>query len=148
MGIIVFSSTRGLLLTMSKFFIWISSSKSSNVLVLFFSQIMGMYFMSMVVLMRQGLAILGLESGDRDQYFLIVGLVVETETETFLPVVSMSRPIPRLYFPQSQYRDRDFFCFSLNIETEIETLHLFNLHLQISYVHCDLVKTNQRQGLE
>ena len=30
---------------MSKFFIWISSSKSSNVLVLFFSQIMGMYFM-------------------------------------------------------------------------------------------------------
>merc|ERR1712179_220091 len=41
-GIIVVTSTRGLLLTMSKFFIWISSSKSSNVLVLFFSQIMGM----------------------------------------------------------------------------------------------------------
>merc|ERR550517_838823 len=54
-GIIVFSSTRGLLLTMSKFFIWISSSKSSNVLVLFFSQIMGMYFMSMVVLMRMNM---------------------------------------------------------------------------------------------
>ena len=46
---------RGLLLTMSKFFIWISSSKSSNVLVLFFSQIMGMYFMSMVVLMRMNM---------------------------------------------------------------------------------------------
>ena len=54
-GIIVFTSTRGLLLTMSKFFIWISSSKSSNVLVLFFSQIMGMYFMSMVVLMRMNM---------------------------------------------------------------------------------------------
>merc|ERR1711915_1170395 len=54
-GIIVVSSTRGLLLTMSKFFIWISSSKSSNVLVLFFSQIMGMYFMSMVVLMRMNM---------------------------------------------------------------------------------------------
>ena len=40
---------------MSKFFIWISSSKSSNVLVLFFSQIMGMYFMSMVVLMRMNM---------------------------------------------------------------------------------------------
>ena len=43
------------MLTMSKFFIWISSSKSSNVLVLFFSQIMGMYFMSMVVLMRMNM---------------------------------------------------------------------------------------------
>merc|ERR1712228_753215 len=48
-GIIVVSSTRGLLLTMSKFFIWISSSKSSNVLVLFFSQIMGMYIMSISI---------------------------------------------------------------------------------------------------
>ena len=38
-GIIVFTSTRGLLLTMSKFFIWLSSSKSSNILVLFFSQV-------------------------------------------------------------------------------------------------------------
>jgi len=54
-GIIVFTSTRGLLLTMSKFFIWLSSSKSSNILVLFFSQIMGMYFMSMVVLMRMNM---------------------------------------------------------------------------------------------
>ena len=48
-GIIVVTSTRGLLLTMSKFFIWLSSSKSSNILVLFFSQIMGMYFTSMVI---------------------------------------------------------------------------------------------------
>ena len=31
-GAIVVSSTRGLLLTMSKFFIWISSPKSSNFL--------------------------------------------------------------------------------------------------------------------
>eukprot|EP00088_Acartia_fossae_P017248 TRINITY_DN19778_c0_g1_i4.p1 TRINITY_DN19778_c0_g1~~TRINITY_DN19778_c0_g1_i4.p1 ORF type:complete len:466 (-),score=49.58 TRINITY_DN19778_c0_g1_i4:598-1971(-) len=54
-GIIVLTSTRGLLLTMSKFFIWISSSKSSNIIVLFFSQIMGMYFMSMVVLMRMNM---------------------------------------------------------------------------------------------
>jgi len=54
-GIIVFTSTRGLLLTMSKFFIWISSSKSSNIIVLFFSQIMGMYFMSMVLLMRMNM---------------------------------------------------------------------------------------------
>jgi hypothetical protein len=47
----------GLLLTMSKFFIWISSSKSSNIILLFFSQIMGMYFMSMVVLMRMNMPV-------------------------------------------------------------------------------------------
>ena len=89
----------------------------------------------------QGLAILGLEFRDRDHYYLIVSLVVEAES--FLPVVSKSRlrlssvsilrPIPRLYIPQSQYQDRDF-CFSLNNDTEIKTLHLFNLHLKISYV--------------
>ena len=39
-GAIVVTSTRGLLLTMSKFFIWISSPKSSNFIVLFLSQIM------------------------------------------------------------------------------------------------------------
>jgi hypothetical protein len=42
---------------MSKFFIWISSSKSSNIIILFFSQIMGMYFMSMVVLMRMNMPV-------------------------------------------------------------------------------------------
>jgi hypothetical protein len=54
-GILIFCSTRGLLLTMSKFFIWISSSKSSNIIVLFFSQIMGMYFTAMVILMRMNM---------------------------------------------------------------------------------------------
>merc|ERR1711874_645345 len=54
-GIIIICSTRGLLLTMSKFFIWISSSKSSNVIVLIFSQIMGMYFTAMVILMRMNM---------------------------------------------------------------------------------------------
>ena len=37
-----------------------------------------------IIYSTQGLAILGLESRDRDQYKLIVSLVVETETETLL----------------------------------------------------------------
>ena len=56
-GTIVVCSTRGLLLTMSKFFIWISSPKSSNFLVLFLSQIMGMYFVAMVLLMRMNMPV-------------------------------------------------------------------------------------------
>ena len=56
-GAIVVTSTRGLLLTMSKFFIWISSPKSSNFLVLILSQIMGMYFVSMVLLMRMNMPV-------------------------------------------------------------------------------------------
>ena len=39
-GCICLTSTRGLLLTMSKFFIWISSPKSSNLIVLFLSQVL------------------------------------------------------------------------------------------------------------
>ena len=51
------TSIRGLLLTMSKFFIWISSPKSSSLIVLFFSQLMGMYFVSMVLLMRMNMPV-------------------------------------------------------------------------------------------
>ncbi|CAJ0568730.1 unnamed protein product, partial [Mesorhabditis spiculigera] len=51
-GIIVVTSVRGLLITLSKWFHAIASIKSSNVLVLFFAQLMGMYFVSTVLLMR------------------------------------------------------------------------------------------------
>ncbi|KAG9508745.1 Golgi pH regulator [Fragariocoptes setiger] len=51
-GIIVVTSIRGLLITLTKFFYAISSSKSSNVIVLALAQIMGMYFVSSVLLMR------------------------------------------------------------------------------------------------
>lgn len=51
-GIIVVTSIRGLLITMTKWFYALSSSKSSNVIVLVLAQIMGMYFVSSVLLMR------------------------------------------------------------------------------------------------
>ncbi|XP_018324186.1 Golgi pH regulator [Agrilus planipennis] len=54
-GCIVVTSIRGLLLTLTKFFNKISSSKSSNIIVLVLAQIMGMYFVSSVLLMRMNM---------------------------------------------------------------------------------------------
>ncbi|XP_063700242.1 Golgi pH regulator [Culicoides brevitarsis] len=54
-GCIVVTSIRGLLLTLTKFFYKISSSKSSNIIVLVMAQIMGMYFCSSVLLMRMNM---------------------------------------------------------------------------------------------
>lgn len=54
-GCIVVTSIRGLLLTLTKFFYKISSSKSSNIIVLLLAQIMGMYFCSSVLLMRMNM---------------------------------------------------------------------------------------------
>uniref|UniRef100_A0A4W3J6Q2 G protein-coupled receptor 89B n=1 Tax=Callorhinchus milii TaxID=7868 RepID=A0A4W3J6Q2_CALMI len=54
-GIIIVTSIRGLLITLTKFFYAISSSKSSNVIVLVLAQIMGMYFVSSVLLMRMSI---------------------------------------------------------------------------------------------
>ncbi|CAG0887974.1 unnamed protein product [Cyprideis torosa] len=51
-GCIVLTSVRGLLITLTKFFYAISSSRSSNAIVLVMGQVMGMYFVSSVLLMR------------------------------------------------------------------------------------------------
>jgi len=56
-GVIVISSIRGLLINLTKFFYAISSPKSSNIIVLALAQIMSMYFVSSVVLMRMSLPI-------------------------------------------------------------------------------------------
>ena len=48
----VLTSIRGLLINLTKFFYAISSSKTSNAIVMFFAQLMGMYFVSSVLLMR------------------------------------------------------------------------------------------------
>ncbi|XP_077975151.1 Golgi pH regulator-like [Styela clava] len=54
-GIMIVTSIRGLLITLTKFFYAISSSKSSNVIVMGLAQIMGMYFVSSVLLMRMNM---------------------------------------------------------------------------------------------
>ncbi|XP_060520454.1 Golgi pH regulator isoform X2 [Cylas formicarius] len=54
-GCIVVTSIRGLLLTLTKFFNRMSSSKSSNIIVLVLAQIMGMYFVSSVLLLRMNM---------------------------------------------------------------------------------------------
>ncbi|CAL8096138.1 unnamed protein product [Calicophoron daubneyi] len=54
-GIIVITSIRGLLITLTKFFHAIASTKSSNVIVLLLAQIMGTYFVSSVLLLRMNM---------------------------------------------------------------------------------------------
>ncbi|VDD89895.1 unnamed protein product [Enterobius vermicularis] len=56
-GVIVVTSIRGLLIQLTKFFDKISSSKSSNLIVLLLAQIMGMYFVSSVLLMRMNMPV-------------------------------------------------------------------------------------------
>uniref|UniRef100_T1JAQ6 Abscisic acid G-protein coupled receptor-like domain-containing protein n=1 Tax=Strigamia maritima TaxID=126957 RepID=T1JAQ6_STRMM len=54
-GVIVVTSIRGLLITLTKFFYAISSTKSSNLIVLVLAQTMGMYFISSVLLIRMNM---------------------------------------------------------------------------------------------
>ncbi|XP_003745216.1 Golgi pH regulator [Galendromus occidentalis] len=54
-GIIVVTSIRGFLITLTKFFYAIASSRSSNIIVLLLAQLMGMYFVSSVLLMRMNM---------------------------------------------------------------------------------------------
>ena len=54
-GILIVTSIRGLLITMTKFFNSMASAKSSNIIVLTLAEIMGMYFVSSVLLMRMNM---------------------------------------------------------------------------------------------
>ncbi|KAL7644013.1 UNVERIFIED_CONTAM: hypothetical protein RMT77_006026 [Armadillidium vulgare] len=54
-GCIIVTAIRGFILTLTKFFYAVSSSKSSNIIVLVLAHLMGMYFVSMVMLMRMNM---------------------------------------------------------------------------------------------
>merc|ERR1739848_677527 len=56
-GGLVCASVRGLLLNLTKFFYAVSSSKSSDIIVLLLAQLMGMYFCSSVLLMRMNVPV-------------------------------------------------------------------------------------------
>ena len=56
-GILIVTSIRGLLITLTKFFNAMASSKSSNIIVLILAEIMGMYLVSSVLLMRMNMPV-------------------------------------------------------------------------------------------
>lgn len=54
-GVLVTSSTRSLLINLTKLFHFFASAGSSHLVVLFMSQMMGMYFVSLVIMMRMNM---------------------------------------------------------------------------------------------
>uniref|UniRef100_A0A915JFV4 Golgi pH regulator n=1 Tax=Romanomermis culicivorax TaxID=13658 RepID=A0A915JFV4_ROMCU len=104
-GIIVVTSIRGLLITLTKFFYAISSSKSSNIIVLIFAQLMGMYFVSCVLLMRMNMP---------QQYRTIITEVLGDLQFNFyhrwfdlIFLVSAVTSIVFLYLAHKKYNPRD-----------------------------------------
>ncbi|XP_061932448.1 Golgi pH regulator isoform X3 [Apis cerana] len=105
-GCIVLTSIRGLLLTLTKFFYAISSSKSSNIIVLILAQIMGMYFVSSVLLMRMNMPaeyriiitqVLGeLQFNFYHRWFDVIFLVSALSSIVFLYLAHKQAPTERI----------------------------------------------------
>ncbi|XP_011336949.1 Golgi pH regulator isoform X1 [Ooceraea biroi] len=105
-GCIVVTSIRGLLLTLTKFFYAISSSKSSNIIVLILAQIMGMYFVSSVLLMRMNMPaeyriiitqVLGeLQFNFYHRWFDVIFLVSALSSIVFLYLAHKQAPTERI----------------------------------------------------
>ncbi|KAK0173980.1 hypothetical protein PV328_007106 [Microctonus aethiopoides] len=105
-GCIVVTSIRGLLLTLTKFFYAISSSKSSNIIVLILAQIMGMYFVSSVLLMRMNMPaeyriiitqVLGdLQFNFYHRWFDVIFLVSALSSIVFLYLAHKQAPSDRM----------------------------------------------------
>lgn len=54
-GVLIVASVRNILITLTKFFHFFASSGSTNIIVLFLTEIMGMYFTSLVIMMRMNM---------------------------------------------------------------------------------------------
>ncbi|ESO99086.1 hypothetical protein LOTGIDRAFT_201453 [Lottia gigantea] len=106
-GIIIITSIRGLLITLTKFFYAIASSKSSNVIVLCLAQVMGMYFVSMILLMRMNMPleyrsiitqVLGdLQFNFYHRWFDVIFLVSALSSICFLYIAHKQSPEKNLY---------------------------------------------------
>ncbi|XP_065189311.1 Golgi pH regulator-like [Sycon ciliatum] len=101
-GIIVVTSIRGLLMTLTKFFYAVSSSKSSSIIVLVLAHIMGLYSVSSVLLMRMNVPleyrkvvtdVLGqLEFSFYHKWFDVIFLVSALSSIGFLLVAHKQAP--------------------------------------------------------
>uniref|UniRef100_A0A7E4VRY6 Golgi pH regulator n=1 Tax=Panagrellus redivivus TaxID=6233 RepID=A0A7E4VRY6_PANRE len=102
-GVIAVTSVRGLLITLTKFFNAISNRKSQNLIVLILAQIMGMYFISSVLLIRMNMpleyrqvitTILGdLQFNFYHRWFDVIFLLSALASILFLYLAHKKRPI-------------------------------------------------------
>jgi len=89
-GVLIVLSVRNLLIQLTKLFHFFASSSSGNFIVLFMSQVMGMYFISLVILMRMNMParyreIIGQVLGDLEfnfyhRWFDVIFLISATFT--------------------------------------------------------------------
>lgn len=106
-GIIIVTSIRGLLIKLTKFFYAMSSTKSSNIIVLCLAQIMGMYFVSSVLLMRMNVPpeyrtiitqVLGdLQFNFYHRWFDVIFLISALSSITFLYLAHKQAPEKHIY---------------------------------------------------
>merc|ERR1711970_142472 len=113
-GVLVVTSIRGLLINLTKFFYAISSSKTSNAIVMFFAQLMGMYFVSSVLLMRMNVppeyrAIITEVLGDLQfkfyhRWFDVIFLISALSSIFFLYLAHKQAPEKTIDKSHSQYQ--------------------------------------------